>query len=150
MSRRREANRVLRAALTLALLPMSSAGCGTERSAAAYCHVYAQEKARYLKRYGGQAESVQDMVGALRSLGKAFEAYGDVITMFDRLAKVSPDDVQSDIEAIRDSLKKQRDSVADDAGQPLKGLARGLVLGLTTSGSWRRVDTFTHQHCEKG
>jgi hypothetical protein len=70
--------------------------------------------------------------------------------MFDRLAKVSPDDVQSDVETIRDSLKKQRDSVADDAGQPLKGLARGLVLGLTTSGSWRSVDSYTQQHCEKG
>lgn len=130
------------------------AGCGDgeTRSAASFCSRLQKEKAAYLGKYNARSESLassglDDLTKGLASFGSAFEAMGDVVIIFDKLERVAPDDIQPDVAAIHDSLKKQIDSAGDSFKNPLGALAGGLVSGLTTMGSWRRVEQYIEANC---
>ena len=113
-------------------------------SRANFCRVYLEEKRTYLEKYGRTTgEPLQDLANGLG----AMSAW---VPMFDRLAKVAPDEIQSDVEHIRDSLKEQQAAAGEAIGDPLGALGRGLISGLMTMDSWQRVGSYVDQHCGDG
>jgi hypothetical protein len=84
----------------------------------------------------------------MRDLANGLGAMSAWVPMFDRLAKVAPDEIQSDVEHIRDSLKEQQQAAGGAVGDPLGALGRSLVSGLMTMDSWQRVGSYVDQHCE--
>ncbi|MGH8897077.1 MAG: hypothetical protein ACRDZ4_08675 [Egibacteraceae bacterium] len=57
---------------------------------------------------------------------------------FDKLEKTAPEEIQPDVEAIRDARQRQRDALKDVVDNPLGALAGSLTSGLFTLGSWER------------
>ncbi|HPB73558.1 MAG TPA: hypothetical protein PLX71_11335 [Phycicoccus sp.] len=139
-------------AVIAALLP---AGCGTPRTPEAFCTVYHEQKDAYLSKYNAAAKDIENtkdpLTQTFAGLGMALGAMGDVVTIFDKLDKVAPDDIEPDVAKIRDSLQKQIDTAGNSISDPLGGLASGLMSALTTQGSWQRVNEYVVAHCgEKG
>lgn len=140
------------ALVALLVLSTGAAGCGGEtRSVESYCKVLAEEKAAYLEKYAGLAEAVESsedpLAGVLIGLTGTLSAVGDIKIIFDKLAAVAPEEIAPDVEAVRDSFKAQIDALKGAAGDPLGALGAGLVAGLTSAGSWQRVDAWTASHC---
>jgi hypothetical protein len=129
-----------------------TAGCGgSERSAAKYCSTYLAEKHAYLDKYNRAADKASGMSDPLGQLlltaGMTASAIGDVEVMFDKLDRVSPDEIEPDVAAVRDSIKHQLDSIGDMASNPIGALASALVSGFASSGSWQRVGEWTVANC---
>ena len=143
-------------AVPIVLVALSSGltACGAERSPEAFCKVYDEEKTAYIAKYNERNDQVQALEGSdslaafVVAGGSIFEALGDIVIIFDKLDKVAPDDIEPDVAAIRDALKKQNESAKDSYDDPLGSLLGGLVSGLTTSGSWTRVGDYVSEHCE--
>lgn len=136
-------------AVVLAGIGLGSVAC-SGRSVDAFCSTYHQQKAAYLARYGNagqQADSgdpAADLLGGAAQLGSAL---GDIVIMFDRLSKVAPDDIEPDVAAIHDSLQKQIDGASGAVKDPLGTIGGGLLQGLTTLGSWQRLEDYVVANC---
>lgn len=144
----------IRCRLALALIVVGLlSGCAQPRSRASFCHTLAQEKQRYLDKYEARLERIgragNDDLSSLLSaaVGTSVEAFGDVTVTFDKLAKVAPEEIQPDVEAIRDALERQRSTLKDVASDPLGALAGSLTSGLAAMGSWERVSRYIDQNC---
>lgn len=144
--------RAIRLITLAAGIPFILTAC-SGRSVDAFCATYDEQQAAYLARYGqgdpgdGSGGPVANVFG---SLGTITSALGDVVIIFDELSKVAPDDIESDVSAIHDSLQAQLDGAAAAAGDPLRALAAGFFQGMATSGSWERVGQYVVTHCDKG
>lgn len=136
-------------ALVLAVVGLGVVAC-SGRSVDAFCSTYQEQKAAYLARYGNagqQADSgdpAADLLGSAVQLGSAL---GDIVIMFDKLSKVAPDDIEPDVSAIHDSLQKQIDGASGAVKDPLGTIGGGLLQGLTTIGSWQRLEDYVVANC---
>jgi len=145
---------VLAVIVVMATLSSGLTSCGAERSPQAFCKVYDEEKAAYIAKYNERNDQVQaleesdSLAAFMVAGGSIFEALGDIVIIFDKLDKVAPDDIEPDVAAIRDALKKQNESAKDSYNDPIGSLLGGLVSGLTTSGSWTRVGDYVTENCE--
>lgn len=72
----------------------------------------------------------------------------EMVRMWDDLAKVSPDDIVTDVEAISDVNQQQLDSAKDMVDKPLSALASNVFSGMTILGSYERVDAYIREHCD--
>lgn len=145
-------NRVVGIVLFIALASGLLTACSSPRSPEAFCETYETEKAAFIEKYSGSTNvskdaSLDQVLGALFS---GLASLGDAVVIFDKLDKVSPDDIEPDVARVRDSLQKQIDSAGDMASNPLGGLAAGLLTAGTSTGSWQRVSDFVTVHCEGG
>jgi hypothetical protein len=133
-------------ALTVGVAVVALAACGeTERSPEAYCRAFYETAAPIRSSYVEADESFeQDPVQAIATL---LSAPGDMVVIFDSMANHAPDDIRPDTEAARDALKQQQESMGDGLSDPLGALGKGLVAGLTASGSFSRVDSYLNEHC---
>jgi hypothetical protein len=74
----------------------------------------------------------------------------DLEIFFDKLDKVAPDDIEPDVGVVRDSLQKQIDALGSSTPGGLLGTAwQQMAIGLTSQGSWQRVDQYTSANCGK-
>ncbi len=123
-------------------------GCGQSRSVESFCETYQNEKTAYLERYGGGVTStgddLTDVFNGILTLGSAM---GDVIIIFEKLADVAPDEIAPDVEAIHESLERQRDSAG--SLDPIEILGTGLTSAIMTGGSWQRVSDYIALNCEQ-
>ncbi len=140
-----------------ALLSTGLTGCGTERSATAFCKVYWEQKKAYLAKYAGAASQARDagakdpLLGAFSGIASGLSAVGDIAIMFDKLDKVAPDSIEPDVAAVRDSIKSQISGAGGAYKDPVGTIAGGLVRSLAVAGSWDRVGKFVVAQCgEKG
>jgi hypothetical protein len=135
------------------MLVLGLSGCRQERSAAAFCSTYWEQRQAYIDKYE-QAASDMRAAGDQDSLGGLFfgvsmmaQSVGDTVVIFDKLDKVAPMEIEPDVAAVRDSLQSQMDMAAEMATNPLGALAQGLFTGLASGGSWQRVSDYTLAHC---
>lgn len=132
-------------ALAIALTPVL-AGCGgSERSPEAYCKAFYETGAPIRESYVEADENLEE--DPLGSISTLLSAPGDMVVIFSHMADHAPDEIRSDTEAARDSLKEQQDSLGDALSDPLGALGKGLINGLTSSGSFSRVDAYLNRHC---
>ena len=107
-----------------------------------FCRTYLAEKRRYLARYGRTTGD------PLRDLGNGIGAMSSWVPMFDRLSKVAPDEIRSDVEHIRDSLEAQQHAAGEAVNDPLGTFGASLLSGLMAMDSWERVGNYVDENCE--
>jgi len=140
---------VIAFALTVVLIPGTLSGCGTERSAKAYCDVMQKHKERYLQAMADATSQVKkgDAAGVVGGLAETVSALGDIQRMWDELAQVAPDEIRPDVESVRDTSAKQLDNAEQSVKDPVGALGSALVNALVNSGPIRRVDAYTRANC---
>lgn len=120
-------------------------GCGTERSAEAYCKAFYAKAAPIREEYVDRNEQLeQNPLGAIATL---FSAPGDLEAIFDGMVDHAPDEIKSDTVVVRDSFEKLQESMGDALGDPLAAFGGALMSSLTSSGASRRVDEYLAEHC---
>jgi hypothetical protein len=121
-------------------------GCGgSERSPEAYCKAFYETAAPIRETYVEADENVED--DPIGSIATVLQAPGDMVVIFSHMSEHAPDEIRSDTEAAQHSLEDQQDSLGDALSDPLGALGSGLVNGLTSAGSFSRVDAYLNQHC---
>lgn len=127
------------------LVPLASCGGGSERSAEAYCRAFYETAAPIRQDYVEADEQMEaDPLGSLVTL---LGSSGDMTVIFDSMAAHAPDEIRSDTEAARDALEEQQDALGDALSDPLEAIGSGVIAGLTSSGSFARVDSYLNEHC---
>lgn len=141
--------RALLAVLMLAcLLGCSDSGRSTE----AFCDTFESEALRLVDEYSSRLDGIDaesDPLGALvLALGSILEAQGDLVVLLDRLEAVAPDEIQPEVEAVRDALKDQADAAGEALSDPLAALGSGLAAGLTSMGSVTAIESYIRDNCD--
>jgi hypothetical protein len=127
----------------LAISPLACGGA--TRSPEAYCRAFYESAAPVREQYveaGEEAES--DPLSALVTL---LSVPGDLTVIFDKMAEHAPSEIKADTEEARDALKKQQESLGDALSDPLGAIGSGVIAGLTSSGSFSRIDSYLQEHC---
>lgn len=124
------------------LLAGALTACGPTRSIERYCDVMLEHKDRFVS--ATQEASTADPISGIVTL---IAAMGDLNLMWEEAAEVAPEDIQTDVEAVRDAWAQQLETAEKMASDPLGGLASSLMTGITSAGSMQRVDTYTAEHC---
>lgn len=140
---------VIAFSLALTLVPATLSGCGTDRSAKAFCDTMQKHKDRYLQAMGDATKQVQkgDTAGVVGGLAETVSALGDIQRMWEDLANVAPDEIRPDVESVRDTSAKQLDNAEQSIKDPVGAMGSALVNALINSGPIRRVDAYTRQNC---
>lgn len=142
--------RGLKQASIILVLSCVLAGCGAERSPAAFCGVMDKHKERYLVAMDASTQSLESGTagGALAGLGEGLAAISDLQAMWKELADVAPDEIRVDVEVIRDENQKQLDAAGGNLDNPLGAIGSAVMSGFKTFGAYQRVDEFTRTHCD--
>lgn len=138
--------RAVRTAAAVALPVLALSGCGG-RSVEAYCETFYGE-GQELREQWIEAGDTEDPFAAM---GTIFSAPGDLAAFFDELADVAPEEIQSDVERMRDAFQEQADSMGDTAAgmfsDPFGTALGSLATGMSLSGPAERVDAWTLENC---
>lgn len=132
--------------ILLSVVPLSA--CGDGRSPEAFCSTMDRHKERYLDATDAALGNVErgDGVGMLAGTVQMVTALGDLQVMWKELAEVAPEDIQADVETIRDTTEQQLDAAT--SGDPASTLTSSVLSGLTSVGSYQRVDAYVREHCD--
>lgn len=135
---------------TAVALAFSAAGCGTTRSAEAYCATMDEHKERYLAAFEDAHADLTsgDGADALVGSAQAVAAIGDLRIMWRQLADVAPPEIQADVEQIRDVTESQFERTQESLDDPFGTMAGNLLDGALATGSYQRVDAFTRENCD--
>jgi hypothetical protein len=122
------------------------AGCGaSERSPEAYCKAFYQTAAPIRETYVEAGDETED--DPLQSIVTLLGSPGDLTVIFDSMVAHAPDEIRADTEAARDAMKDEQDAIGEGLSDPLGALGKSLGAGLTSSGSFSRVDSYLNEHC---
>jgi hypothetical protein len=133
-------------ALLLVVLVGLVVGCGdSERSPEAYCKAFYETAAPIRESYVEAGNEVE--ADPLQSIVTLLGSPGDLSVIFDSMAAHAPDEIRADTEAARDAMKKEQEVVGEGLSDPLGALGKSLGAGLTSSGSFQRVDDYLNEHC---
>lgn len=128
----------------VAAIGVSSCG-GTERSSEAYCRAFYETAAPIRESYIEADEQMEeDPLGSVLTL---LGSPGDMAVILDTMAERAPDEIRSDTEAARDAIEEQQDALGDALSDPLGALGSGVIAGVTSAGSFTRVDEYLNTHC---
>jgi hypothetical protein len=126
-------------------LALTACGGGQERSAEAYCKAFYTKAAPIRQGYIDASKTANgDPLGALV---KVLSAPGDLESIFASMADHAPDEIKSDTEEVRDSLKKLQDTMGKAFSNPLGAFGDSLGNSLSSAGAWQRVNAYLNQHC---
>src|SRR4051794_908468 len=94
---------------SLFVLVVSLAGCTPfqERNAAAYCHKYKTGFAQIKRDYPDVDQYASSNENPLLMLLSLTSASGDIVALIGDMGEVAPDDIQTDVERVHDTLQKQ-------------------------------------------
>jgi hypothetical protein len=139
-------SRYLGATTLLVVLGGLLVGCGgSERSPEAYCRAFYETAAPIRKSYVEAGNEVEN--DPLQSIVTLMGSPGDLSVIFDSMVAHAPDDIRSDTEAARDAMKQGQEAVGEGLSDPLGALGKSLGAGLTSSGSFQRVNDYLDEHC---
>jgi hypothetical protein len=136
----------LGASVLLLVLVGLLVGCGgSERSTEAYCKAFYETAAPIRESYVEAGKEVEK--DPLQSIVTLLGSPGDLSVIFDSMVAHAPDEIRADTEAARDAMKKEQEAVGEGLSDPLGALGKSLGAGLTSSGSFERVDSYLNEHC---
>lgn len=131
------------AVILVTLMCVGLGACSAPRSVEAYCDVVAEHKERYVTAMS----NVNSTDDPLSGLAGTVSALGDLSRMWEEAADVAPDDIRSDVEAVRDGWAQQFEAAEKMISDPLGGIAGSILGGLANAGSMARVDQYTTANC---
>jgi hypothetical protein len=139
------------AAAMLAVLALV-AGCssGPERSTESFCNTLKSEQERILDQFEEVSSAAGEGDGlsqVLLGVGGSIQALGELRTYFDKLSKVAPTSIQSEMEIIAEQYDEQFDDIAAAADNPLAGLVGGIIDSIAISGQMNTVNQFALDNC---
>ena len=117
---------------------------GPDRNVANYCKTFKDEGDRLHQQWADQQKAAGD--NPFAAAGMVFGSFGDMATFFNKLAEVSPDEIQPDVQSEADAFAQMKQRLGDNP-DPISVMLSGLVTGLQQSGAEQRVDTYTTQNC---
>ena len=120
------------------ILALSLSACdgGVARSVQEYCNTVGKYRDRYLS-----AMDAANSSGGLGGLLGGIAAIGDIKNMWVDLAKVAPDEIQTDTEAVRDAWNQTADAAQ-------KGDYVGVITtSLANSAASQRVEDYITEKC---
>ena len=134
---------------------LAATGCGTTRSTSAYCEKYHSGFDQIKREHPDVDQYSHTKENPLVLLMSTTSAYGDIVSLIGDMAKVAPDEIQSDTQRVHDTLKKQLDELGDTAGKAVSGnlggvlgaLASSVIDSVANSGAFNRMDAFVVAHC---
>lgn len=132
-------------ALLLVLVGLVASCGGSERSSEAYCRAFYETAAPIRKSYVEAGNEVEK--DPLQSIVTLLGSPGDLEVIFDSMVAHAPDEIRADTEAVRDAMKKEQEAVGEGLSDPLGALGKSLGAGLTSSGSFSRVESYLNQRC---
>jgi hypothetical protein len=135
----------LLAAAVIAAVWTGGCGGGSDRSAEAYCRSFYETAAPIRKSYVEADEQAE--TEPLQALVTLLGSPGDLGVIFDSMAAHAPDEIRSDTEAVRDAMKKEQEAIGEGLSDPIGALGNSLAAGVTSSGSFTRVDNYLNEHC---
>lgn len=122
--------------------------CGeVERSAEAYCDTYHSGFDRLKADYPEVDQYKNSDAHPVEMLLSLASAQGDIIALIGDMSEVAPDEIRTDVERVHDTMQEQVDASADVVDDPLQAITKQLIIGLTTTGAFRRMDQYTVEHC---
>jgi hypothetical protein len=124
---------------------LAGAGCGAERSPDAYCRAFYAKATPIRDGYVEARRNAEE--NPFGVMAKVLSAPGDLAVIFDGMVDHAPDEIRADTAAARDALRRQQAAVGDLAADPMSGLVAGLFTGLTSAGSFERVNEYLARHC---
>ena len=123
-----------------------------QRSVQAFCDTFKKEGTAMHDKYQSAADSAKSSGYSLSSLvssmGSIAQEPGDMAVLFDRLDKVAPNDIEPDVAAVRDALKKNNDTASKASGNWLSAIANSFVTGIQSMGSMQKVDSYITKNCD--
>jgi hypothetical protein len=135
----------------MAGLIVVAAGCTNTRSDTAFCETLHSEKTRLSAKYEAQAQAIETAedpgLALVGSLVMAGGAIGDLVVYTSKLAKVAPDEIQTEAEAVRDSFKSQAEATTGVVSDPLGTLAGSLLNGLMSQGALNDLNDYAMREC---
>lgn len=137
----RRSQLIIGAAMSM-LLTGGLTACGPTRSVESYCDVMAEHKDRFVT--ATQEAATTDPISSLATL---ITTMGDLNRMWEEAAEVAPEEIQTDVEAVREAWAQQLETAEKMASDPLGGLASSLMTGMISAGSMQRVDAYTAENC---
>jgi len=123
------------------------AGCGggSDRSPEAYCKAFYETAAPIRQTYVEADENLEQ--DPLQSIVTLLGSPGDLQVIFSTMADHAPDDIRADTEALGESMKKEQEAMGEELADPIAALGKGLSAGITSSGSFERVESYLNDHC---
>jgi hypothetical protein len=140
--------------------PGSGSGSGTSsdeggdpaptRSAEAFCATMTSEQERILAQFQqnagpGPTES-DDFAEAFMTVFASVQALGELRTYFDKLAKVAPDEIQTEAEIIAEKM----DTILEGPDVSVEGVVKSMMLAIELSGPLDTLNAYALEHCGKG
>lgn len=134
------------------ILCLSLAAC-SQRSTEAFCATMRSEKARILNNFNLSVQAADasgdDLVSVMSKLGASVSALGELRVYFNKLAKVAPDEIQTEVEVVAELMDKQL-AAGTNVSNPLGALAGSVMTGLQMQGPLNAVDGYARTHCGEG
>lgn len=122
------------------------AGCGgSDRSPEAYCKAFYETAAPIRETYVEADENLEE--DPVQSIVTLLGSPGDLQVIFNSMAAHAPDEIRADTEALSDALNKEQEAMGEELSDPIGAIGKGLAAGLTSSGSFERVESYLNDHC---
>lgn len=138
-------SRAVWAAATVVCLgsaPILLSGCGTTRSAAAYCQVFYGEGSKLRATY-----SSADANDPLQALGTILSAPSQLASFLGQLEAVAPGTIEPAVATLQQAFQEEANEEGDAATDPIGALFGGLVAGLSSQQAAQEVTQWTFRHC---
>lgn len=136
------------------MLCVACSSSSPARTVDSFCSTYKSDKAAYLSKYNAESGSLQKSDGLTQLLGltgMSFQMLGALVDMFSDLDKVAPNEIETSVAAVRDSLKKEENQMAGEnptsLGSILTTMLGGLQNSLESSGDWTAVGNYVQTNC---
>jgi hypothetical protein len=122
------------------------AGCGgSDRSPEAYCKAFYETAAPIRETYVEADEHLEEE--PLQSIVTLLGSPGDLQVIFSSMAAHAPDEIRADTEALSEAMDKEQEAMGEELSDPIAAIGKGLAAGLTSSGSFERVESYLNDHC---
>jgi hypothetical protein len=117
------------------------------RSVEAFCSTMKSEQKRIIDEFESSTDAAQasgdDFAEAFLTIGASVQALGELQTYFSKLAKVAPEEIQTEAEIVADKIG----DVLKAPDLSFEGIAGSMMASMEIAGPINTLDTFAKEHC---
>jgi hypothetical protein len=130
--------------VVLLLAGVVLASCsGSNRSAAAVCHVWDTQAVPLHNRYQSDATGKF----SLQELADLIAVPQTLANLMGNLAAVAPEPIETDFSELQHAFQNEVNNAGQAVTNPIGALSSGLVSGLESLGPYDRVNSYLSNNC---